>query len=153
MADVFSSKQRSEIMSKIRSSRTRVELVMKSILEEDSIPFQYQPSTKGRPDFLIDSKVAVFVNGCFWHKCPLHYREPKTNVRFWRNKVLMNEARLKRNKSVLRRKGFRVVSFWEHDVEGTPSKCLEKVRRTLRKPLLPIKSPSPQVAYACRSHL
>src|SRR6266571_58558 len=142
MADVFSSKQRSEIMSKIRSSRTQGELIVKSFLEEAAIPFQYQPSIKGRPDFLIDSKIAVFVNGCFWHKCPVHYREPKSNVTFWRNKVQMNETRLQRNRRVMRREGFKVLSFWEHDVKRNSSKCLEKVRRTLRKPLSPIRARS-----------
>lgn len=132
MTDIFSKTKRGEIMSKIRSSRTSPELLLKSALEERAIPFQYQPAIRGKPDFLIRRRTAVFVNGCFWHKCPTHYREPKTNVRFWRYKVLMNEARLKRNKSVLRRSGFRVISFWEHDVKKNPSKCLQRVSRALQ---------------------
>src|SRR5436309_3073018 len=103
--DIISKKQRSELMSKIHSSKTRVELLLKSGLEEAVIPFQFQPSIAGRPDFLVDRKIAVFVNGCFWHGCPRHYREPKTNVGYWRNKVLTNEIRLRRNKVVLRRDG------------------------------------------------
>ena len=59
-------------------------------------------------------KVAVFVNGCFWHGCPEHYRSPRTNASFWLGKVLRNMERDKKTIETLERKGFTVHVIWEH---------------------------------------
>src|SRR5690242_2375261 len=105
MTDVFSRKKRSEIMSRIHSTGTRAELLLKLSLEKAHVPFTYQPSILGRPDFLVGQNTVVFVNGCFWHGCPLHYREPKSHTGYWRKKIQMNEIRQRRNKSDLRKQG------------------------------------------------
>jgi DNA mismatch endonuclease (patch repair protein) len=69
-----------------------------------------------RADIVFRSaKVAVFVNGCFWHGCPEHYVIPKTNEQFWSDKVKRNKERDEETKRLLRRRGWRVMILWEHE--------------------------------------
>ena len=70
------------------------------------------------------AKVAVFVNGCFWHGCPKHYSPPKSNKRYWSEKVRRNRERDVATRVLLKRRGWRVLVFWEHQ----PAKpCSERV--------------------------
>ena len=69
----------------------------------------------GRPDFVFPrQKVAVFVDGCFWHGCPRHYNVPANNAGFWRRKLEANRARDRLVTRMLRRAGWIVVRVWEH---------------------------------------
>ncbi len=71
----------------------------------------------GKPDFAWPGrKVAVFVDGCFWHGCQKCKTLPKTNRKFWRTKIAANQARDARVSSRLRRKGWSVIRVWECDV-------------------------------------
>jgi DNA mismatch endonuclease, patch repair protein len=68
----------------------------------------------GRPDFAWrKEKGAVFVDGCFWHGCPKHYRAPRKNVEFWKGKIDRNKARDRRVSRELRLMGWKVVRIWE----------------------------------------
>jgi DNA mismatch endonuclease (patch repair protein) len=70
----------------------------------------------GRPDIaLTRAKVAVFVDGCFWHGCPEHAVAPKANADWWRSKLGANVARDRRNDVALRESGWLVVRAWEHE--------------------------------------
>ena len=60
-------------------------------------------------------RIAVFVDGCFWHRCPLHSSMPRTNVEYWEEKFARNVARDRRNSSALRSAGWHVLRFWEHE--------------------------------------
>jgi DNA mismatch endonuclease (patch repair protein) len=131
LTDIFTKQKRSEVMARVRSSRTRIELSLKSALEKSRLRFAYQPGVRGRPDFIIEGTLAVFVNGCFWHCCPRHYREPKSNVGYWREKALRNRLLLDRNRRLLRREGYSILSFWEHDIEDSPGACLHRIWRSL----------------------
>jgi DNA mismatch endonuclease (patch repair protein) len=57
------------------------------------------------------------VDGCFWHGCPRCYKEPKSNARFWRNKIIANRARAKLVNRTLRALGWRVMRIWQHDLK------------------------------------
>jgi len=71
----------------------------------------------GRPDFIFPrKKLAVFVDGCFWHACPKCGRTPKSNRQFWQNKILGNASRDKLHSAALKRMGWRVLRIWEHDL-------------------------------------
>ncbi len=127
--DIVSKEKRSEIMSKIRGFDTRPEIFLKRLLESEGISFEYQPEIGGRPDFLIQSaRLCIFVDGCFWHGCPRHFRLPKTNRKFWREKIERNRARRRRVRSLLNRRGYRVFSLWEHDLDVDSA----RIRRLLR---------------------
>jgi len=71
----------------------------------------------GKPDFAFPKiKLAIFVDGCFWHGCPKHFNQPLNNADFWLKKLSSNRARDRLVNRMLRRKGWRVVRVWEHDL-------------------------------------
>ena len=70
-----------------------------------------------RPDFVFPKlKLAVFVDGCFWHGCPRHATHPKNNAAFWRKKLTANKTRDRLVTRTLRESGWRVLRIWEHDL-------------------------------------
>ena len=88
MADIFTKAKRSEVMSRVRSRGNRsTELRMISIFRSYGISgWRRNRPVFGRPDFVFPAgRVAVFVDGCFWHGCPWHGRVPASNVAFWTN--------------------------------------------------------------------
>ena len=79
----------------------------------------------GRPDFSWrEARLAVFVDGCFWHGCPRCYRPPRKNASFWREKLAANRARDRKNSRLLRAAGWRVMRVWE---------CRVKAADTIRR--------------------
>lgn len=117
MADVHTKAQRSYNMSKIKSSQTKAETGLKKFFR--TLGFVYQPKKiYGNPDFAHrKEKIAIFIDGCFWHKCPKHYKEPKSNKKFWLEKINKNVKRDKEVNKKLRKDGWRVIRVWEHDVK------------------------------------
>lgn len=82
----------------------------------------------GKPDFAWPGrKIAVFVDGCFWHGCAKCKYLPRTNVAFWRNKIEANRARDKRVRRLLRNRGWTTLHFWEHQVKRTPDRVVLKI--------------------------
>ncbi len=113
MADIFSKKKRSEIMSKIRSKDTKPEIIAKLILKE----FEYQPKEFGRPDFInYKKKIVLFIDGCFWHCCPIHSKIPEQNKGYWIPKLERNLTRAKEVEMAYKMAGWRVVRIWEHEL-------------------------------------
>ncbi len=80
-----------------------------------------------RPDFVFPKlRVAVFVDGCFWHACPQHATQPKGNAAFWRAKLARNQARDRRVTRSLRRAGWRVLRIWEHSLRWATRKQMDR---------------------------
>lgn len=118
MTDVFSKKKRSEIMSRIRSKWTKQEVMVHNYLKGHKIRHKMHPKIDGNPDIILkDSKVAIFLHGCFWHRCPNHYKEPKSKKKFWRDKIKRNVARDKRDVKTLKKHGWKVIVVWEHETK------------------------------------
>lgn len=70
-----------------------------------------------RPDFVfLKLRIAVFVDGCFWHGCPIHATQPKQNAEFWKTKIAANQARDRLVTRRLRAHGWRVMRIWEHEL-------------------------------------
>ena len=111
MADNLTREQRSLCMSRIRSFGTKAELKHKKRLSG----FEYQPSSLyGKPDFIDwKNKIVVFIDGCFWHKCPLHYVEPKSNKEYWLPKLEKNVVRDREVEINYKQSGWKVVRIWE----------------------------------------
>ena len=83
-----------------------------------------------RPDIVFTKrKLAVFVDGCFWHSCPEHGREPTTNTEYWEPKLASNRARDRRNEIALRKAGWQVIRVWEHE---TPEAALASLVQCLQ---------------------
>lgn len=116
MADVLTAAQRSHTMSRIKGTKTGPELRVKKALK--ALSFEFQPrGIYGRPDFANRAaKVAVFIDGCFWHKCPKHYKKPKSNKAYWAAKIKKNTSRDIMVNRRLQRSGWRVIRVWEHSI-------------------------------------
>ena len=127
MADKVSKETRSRIMASIRGRNTKPEIAVRRILWRHGLRYRTHDRTiLGRPDISNKGKrLAIFVDGCFWHGCPKCYREPETNKDFWRNKVEENKRRRDVVRDGLERQGFRVVEIWEHEADE-PRAVLEK---------------------------
>lgn len=132
MPDAFSKKKRSQIMSKIKSRETKLELNFKELLT--GLRFRYQPKVIGKPDFASKKlKIAIFVDSCFWHKCPRHFRKPNSNKSYWKPKINRNFERAKEVNKILKKEGWKIIRFWEHEVMKHPKKCVDKVKRIFEK--------------------
>lgn len=111
--DVVSKEVRSKIMSRIRSKNTRPELKHKA----KNLHLDYQPKAFGNPDFIDwKKKVVIFIDGCFWHKCPEHYKAPKSNRKYWIPKLNKNVLRDNEVGLAYKNSGWKVVRFWEHGI-------------------------------------
>ena len=119
MADRVSKKTRSRIMSSIRSRDTKMELAVRPVLE--ALGFIYHPEydfLEGAPDFAhLTACIAIFLDGCFWHGCPKHFRVPKTNTEFWIKKTTQNMVRDASITAKYRSMGWKVIRVWEHDLK------------------------------------
>ena len=105
-------------MSKIRSIWTKQEVMVHEHLVELGIPHLMHPKLTGHPDILFPlSKTVVFLDGCFWHRCPICYKEPGSNKDYWRHKINMNEQRDKLVTSELECEDWKVLRLWEHDLK------------------------------------
>lgn len=135
MPDVFSKAKRSEVMARIRSRGNRdTELALMRLFRRHGLSGwrRHQP-VFGRPDFVfIKARVAVFVDGCFWHGCPKHSTVPATNRAFWKRKLTANKLRDRLVNQTLRRKGWQVVRIWEHDLRK-PAPSLRRIQKEMLK--------------------
>lgn len=143
MADFLSRKERSIRMGLIRSTRNEsTEERMAALMRRGKISgWRRGAKLPGRPDFVFRrQRLALFIDGCFWHGCPDHFRLPRTRTPFWRRKIDANQARDLRVVAELRLLGWRSLRAWEHELTTTRSLALlRKLRRHLR--LGPLKGP------------
>lgn len=112
---------RSRNMSAVKRSNTRPEIVLRKALHREGFRFRkdYPIRVEGRlarPDIAFTRRrIAVFVDGCFWHGCRAHGQIPATNTAFWTDKLANNVARDRRQDTLLAAAGWRVIRVWEHD--------------------------------------
>lgn len=131
MPDTLTKEQRSYCMSRIRSRWTSQEKRLHNHLKGNKIKHKMHPNMGGCPDILIKNKIAVFLHGCFWHKCPKCYIEPKTRKNYWIPKIEKNVYRDKQNTIILRKKGFKVIRVWEHEIKKDFKKSILKIIKEL----------------------
>lgn len=135
MADLFDQERRSELMSLIRSSGNKMtELRLIQLMKEADIHgWRRHYQLLGHPDFVFRrERIAVFVDGCFWHYCPKCGRLPSTNRKFWKAKLERNRSRDKRITRQLRRMGWSVLRFWEHELnKRNTASVTNKLKRYL----------------------
>lgn len=155
MPDVFTKAKRSDVMSRIRSRGNKdTELALAKLLRAHGITGwrrqvvilgraallrgpnistaqQRRPTIRVRPDFVFRQvRLALFVDGCFWHGCPKHGTKPKGNASFWRKKFAANKARDARVNRALRAAGWQVIRIWEHELSR---KHEERFQRRIEK--------------------
>lgn len=138
MADVFSKKKRSEVMSRIRGRGNKAtELALCGLLRDSGISgWRRHLKLPGTPDVsFVRERTAVFVDGCFWHGCrPCSKgRMPVNNAGYWRDKIEANRRRDRKANRALRKKGWKVIRLWEHTVEREPQQAVGRICRALKK--------------------
>ena len=133
MADVFTKKKRSQVMAAIRSKGNKAtELKLASILRAAGITGwrRHQP-LPGCPDFIFRrDRLAIFVDGCFWHGCRWHCRMPQSNSTYWQKKIARNTIRDRATNKTLKEAGWRVLRVWAHSL-NSPQAILTKVTSQL----------------------
>ncbi|MFE7928506.1 very short patch repair endonuclease [Streptomyces sp. NPDC057456] len=107
-------------MSRQASKNTGVELAARRLLHANGMRYRVEYPVPGMPRRRIDvafprAKVAVLIDGCFWHGCPLHATHPKSNAEWWRTKLERNMARDRETTAHLTAEGWTVLRFWEHE--------------------------------------
>jgi DNA mismatch endonuclease (patch repair protein) len=132
MSDNLTPAQRSYCMSRVKNRDTGIEKLVRSALHRRGLRFRIQAKElPGRPDVVLrKAKVAVFVDGDFWHGYRFPLWENKL-ADFWKTKIAKNRARDKRNFRRLRSMGWRVVRLWQHEIEGDLESCVERILRAV----------------------
>lgn len=119
MADVLTPEQRSRCMSRIRSDNTGPETRLRKAVWAMGLRYRLNYDLPGKPDMVfVSAKVAVFVDGCFWHGCPIHCKLPQSNSLFWKNKLYKNVMRDREIDQILSSQGWIVVRCWEHEIQN-----------------------------------
>jgi DNA mismatch endonuclease (patch repair protein) len=124
-------------MAAIRSSGNRdTELKLVALFKIHGITgWRRKQRVFGKPDFIFRrQKVAVFVDGCFWHGCPKHCRKPSTNRFYWLSKLRRNQERDIVVKRALSKTGWIVLRLWEHDLKNGP-RTAQRITKSLNRNL------------------
>lgn len=131
--DVFSPEKRSKLMSKIRGHNTGPELQLRRALWKEGLRYRIQYKIgRFKPDLVfVHARLAIFVDGCFWHQCPLHGVIPEANRKFWEEKLQKNVSRDLETTRSLTESGWAVIRFWEHDIESSLGKCISSISEAL----------------------
>jgi len=120
--------QRTKCMSHIKRKDTKAEIVFrKAIWNKGMKGYRIDVNLPGRPDlFFPRYKLAIFIDGCFWHKCPECFVKPKSNQEYWLPKIERNIERDRDNEIELRKLGIDIIRFWEHDVKKNLGQIIEE---------------------------
>jgi DNA mismatch endonuclease (patch repair protein) len=114
---------------------TAPEKALRSVLHKKGLRFRVDQKPidelNRKADIVFRSaKVAVFVDGCFWHGCPIHGTQAKANAEFWQNKIRQNQLRDLDTNDKLKKAGWEVVRVWEHE---DPDKASERIYGLVKK--------------------
>ena len=130
--DKFDTLTRSRTMAAIRSKGNRsTEWRLRPYLIQAGLHGWKVQSINlpGKPDFIfLKERVAIFVDGCFWHGCPSCFRMPHSNKKYWQDKISKNMKRDKRNLRKLRALNWKVIRLREHQLKESPIDCINRIR-------------------------
>lgn len=145
--------ERSKNMAAIRSKNTGPELLLRRTLWRMGLRFFTAPGWErltghmlpGKPDLILPSaRLVVFVDGCFWHGCPEHYRAPEDNQEYWKNKLVRNRIRDEQVNQELEEAGWRVIRLWAHDLRKGGHNIVAQTVQNAVKGCPPTQSATPE---------
>lgn len=136
MADVHSKAQRSYNMSRIRSTNTKPEMLVRKFLFAQGCRYKLHDATlPGKPDIVLPKyKTVIFVHGCFWHghnNCK-YYKVPQTRTDWWLNKINTNKVNDAKTVKALKKDGWKIITIWECNLKSAK---VEKTLNSLLKQL------------------
>jgi DNA mismatch endonuclease (patch repair protein) len=128
---------RSEIMSRVKQKNSGAEVALRSALHAQGLRFRLHRRVENIAVDIVfpASKVAVLVDGCFWHGCPAHATYPKSNTSYWLPKLKENKERDRRQTAFLKQAGWIVVRIWEHDCRPVKRGVVARIARACGKPV------------------
>ena len=120
-------------MAAIKGKNTKPEIKIRKLVWAAGKRYRlHSKKIYGTPDLSNKKKrVAVFIDGCFWHGCHKCYKEPTSNVEFWRNKITSNKKRRKKVRKNLKKENWQILEFWEHEVNSNPETITRKIMELL----------------------
>jgi DNA (cytosine-5)-methyltransferase 1 len=128
--------QRSRIMRSVPGKNTSIEMELRRLLCGEGLTGYrlHDSRVPGSPDIVYTKlRLAIFVDGCFWHGCATCYREPKSNNEYWTMKVRRNKERDAAVNQACADAGWRVLRLWEHEIVKSPRTSVAKVRRAIKR--------------------
>ena len=133
MTDVLTLEQRKLNMSRIRAKNTGPEVKLRKLLFANGIRgYRIYFNLPGKPDIVFTKKkIAIFIDGCFWHKCPVCFQEPETRKEFWMKKIKSNIDRDKKVNASLNDLGWTVLRVWEHEIRKNPSVVIATIQEKM----------------------
>ncbi|MET4655480.1 DNA mismatch endonuclease (patch repair protein) [Exiguobacterium sp. PvP048] len=119
-------------LSKVHGKDTKMEVKVRKELWHRGLRYRKNyRKLLGTPDIAFPSiKLVIFLDSCFWHGCPTHYKEPKSNVEFWRNKIKRNRERDKEQTEHYLCEEWTILRFWEHEVNKDFNRVIEEIIKT-----------------------
>ncbi len=133
MSDIVSKKKRSEIMSRIKSKDSKIEVLFRKELWKQG--FRYRKNSVkyfGKPDIiLLKYKTVIFIDSCFWHGCKRHCRIPAVRKKYWSEKISRNKERDKEVSKHYKKNGWRVFRVWEHNIKNKKLNYIQKISSSL----------------------
>lgn len=133
--DNLTKEQRSYCMSRIRSNNTSPEILFRKYIWQKGLKsYRIHNKIVGKPDlYFPKQKIAVFIDGCFWHGCPKCFIAPKSQKKYWHQKINKNIKRDMTNNIQLKKLGIMVIRFWEHDIKANLDKCYLNLKNIYEK--------------------
>ncbi len=127
--DRHTKEQRHKNMQAVKNKNTKLENVVMTYLWKQGYRFRKNViDLKGKPDISIKKyKLVIFIDSCFWHKCPIHYKTPSTNSKFWENKILNNQKRDFLITEYYKTKNWNILRIWEHELKDNFEETMHKV--------------------------
>ena len=123
-------------MRAVRGRDTSPEMTLRCSLHRQGLRgYRVAPRRiRGVPDLAyIGLRLAIFVDGCYWHGCPQHCRRPSSNTEYWHTKIARNVERDQRTTQELRTNGWVVLRLWEHEIMPEPRVAVERIAAQLQK--------------------
>lgn len=153
--DIISPAVRSRVMGAIRGRGTSIETKFEDALKSTRFKFVTHPKWLGSPDVAFSGRgVVVFLDSCFWHKCPVHFRAPKSRQEYWVPKIQRNVERDCAIRAEYERRNWHVISLWEHQISQDVAGSVAQVVTVLRSrrigryaPPLPRRTPGGGVRF------
>lgn len=126
--DIKTPQERSKNMAAIRCRNTKPELLLRKALFNKGLRYRINSKLPGKPDIVFPGKkLAVFIDGCFWHCCPKCFKAPDTNSEFWREKIYANTRRDENVNKLLEDEGWKVERYWEHEIYQSLDEIVHKI--------------------------
>ena len=128
-------KKRSLTMAAVKSKDTSCEIILRKALWAAGVRgWQlHRKEITGNPDLVFKGKkIAIFIDGCFWHGCETCCRMPKTRKEYWENKIKKNIIRDKEVNQQLKREGWKILRFWEHEIKREIDQCISRIINAIK---------------------